>query len=247
MSFHRVKATSMTSGPSPYHPRDPAPMRTCLSSPRHLLRLQHHRCSAFGKSCSPLRLARGWPPLQEGLLLSPFHRWCHQQVGAPALFLCKNTCPQLVAVRWGVPRGSVIPYSTRVVSDAAPCQRCLHPGPCFPPTLPTRGATLALLLCVQTVSGGAGCPGQVGLHFRKTLPKAAREGSRGLVAVLMLPCQMGKPASCPAAQGRFLSCTDAALWLTPSLVLAWTGTGSRVVFCLSWGDILAKQPCSGVG
>lgn len=93
MSYHRVKATSMTSGTSLCHPRDPSPTRTCLSSPQHLFRSQHCQCSVLGKSCSPLHLAQGPSPLLERFLLSLLHRCCNQQVSVPALFLCKNTCP----------------------------------------------------------------------------------------------------------------------------------------------------------
>lgn len=128
MSYHRVKATSMTSGTSLCHPRDPSPTRTCLSSPQHLFRSQHCQCSVLGKSCSPLHLAQGPSPLLERFLLSLLHRWCHQQVSVPALFLCKNTCPQIATVGWGVP---LIPCGTCVPLDTAACQHCRNPPPCF--------------------------------------------------------------------------------------------------------------------
>lgn len=140
-------------------------------------------------------------------------------------------------------RGSVIPYGTCVTSNAAPCQCCLHQTSSFPPTLPRCGATLTLVLCMQVVS--TTCPGQVGFHFWKTLPKAAREANCGLVAVLPLPCQMGRPASCPAALGMFLRCTSAALWLT---LWCWHGQGQgpEWSFASLGVDVLATRPCSGV-
>lgn len=106
MNFHRAKATSTT---SPCHPRNRAPMRMCLSSRWHLLRSQHRHWLVFSKSCSLPRSAQRWPPLWEEFLLSPLHRWCQWQVSAPALFPCKNVCPQLQAVGWGVPQGKCDP------------------------------------------------------------------------------------------------------------------------------------------
>lgn len=202
-SFPGAKATSVTSGTSPCHPRDPALTRTCLSSPRPPLRSQHHHCSALGKSCSPPRSAWGWLPLWEGFLLSPLCRWCHWQVSALALLLCKNT--QLVAVGWGVPPGSVIPYGMCVTSNAAPfTQSFVSLQPC-----PRCGATLAQRCAHKPSPPLSATLGRWLFIFTRTCPKRQGRAALGCWQCCCFPTRWGKQASHPAVQGRFLRCTNA--------------------------------------
>lgn len=122
----------------------------------------------------------------------------------------------------------------------------LHPELCFPPTLPQMWSHACPAVCTQTKSTTVSHPGQVALHFHKNLPKAAREGSSRLLAVLLLPYQMGKTSFTSSSARQVFEMHQCRL-VTYSLPGAGMDRDQNGLLHLSRGDILAMWPCSGVG